>query len=214
VRPAIDTMTTPGPRLGSMRQAKTRKARARSAGKEKAHRVTRLATAFSRRVSVRALLQASRKASPKGRDGAPGGARVVGRATRTDVATRSRFGRGARHRTIRLRGPPASGARRLPALHRACRQGGRPPRRKTASALPIGGRRRPPSTRVIRIFVTELMINVNKIVTTAAGFQPSILEKSATARVAARIWLSSLSRFSRSGLPSTLTVTLSKKASM
>ena len=42
---------------------------------------------------------------------------------------------------------------------------------------------------------------------------PSILEKSATARVAARISLSSFSRFSRSGLSSTLTVTLSKKAS-
>ncbi|MGD0025962.1 MAG: hypothetical protein ABSC37_15320, partial [Xanthobacteraceae bacterium] len=41
-----------------------------------------------------------------------------GHATRTDVTTRSRFGRGARHRTIRLREPPASGARRLPALHR------------------------------------------------------------------------------------------------
>ena len=157
---------------------------------------------------------------PKREDGAPGGARVVGRATRTDVTTRSRFGRGARHRTLRLRGPPASGARRLPALHRGCRQGGRPPRRKTASALPIGGRRRPPSTRVIRIFVTELMINVNKNVTrpegvvrSSAGLQPSILEKSATARVAARIWLSSFSRFSRSGWSSTLTVTLSKKAS-
>ncbi len=166
MRPAIDTITTSGPRLGSMRQAKTKKARARSAGKEKAHRVTRHAIAFSRRVSVRALLQASRTAA-KGRHGAPGGARVVGRATRTDVTTRSRFGRGARHRTIRLRGPPASGARRLPALHRGCRQGGRPPRRKTASTLPIGGRRRPPSTRVIRIFVTELMINVNEIVTAA-----------------------------------------------
>ena len=42
---------------------------------------------------------------------------------------------------------------------------------------------------------------------------PSILEKSATARVAARISLSSFSRFSRNGLSSTLTVTLSKKAS-
>src|ERR1700729_1246778 len=50
--------------------------------------------------------------------GAPGGAGVVGHATRTDVATRPRFGRGARHRTIRLREPPASGALRLPALHR------------------------------------------------------------------------------------------------
>src|SRR6202035_5550272 len=35
--------------------------------------------------------------------------RVVGHATRSDVATRPRFGRGARHRTIRLREPPASG---------------------------------------------------------------------------------------------------------
>ena len=43
--------------------------------------------------------------------------------------------------------------------------------------------------------------------------QPSILEKSATARVAARISLSSFSRFSRNALSSTFTVTLSKKAS-
>jgi hypothetical protein len=41
----------------------------------------------------------------------------VGHATRTSVTTRSRFGRGARHRSIRLREPPASGALRLPALH-------------------------------------------------------------------------------------------------
>jgi hypothetical protein len=52
------------------------------------------------------------------RNGAPGGARVVGHATRTSVTTRSRFGRGARHRSARLREPPASGALRLPALHR------------------------------------------------------------------------------------------------
>src|SRR5271169_5092045 len=57
---------------------------------------------------------------------APG---VVGHATRANVATRSRFGRGARHRTIRLREPPASGARRLPALH--C---GFSPRLSTATA--------------------------------------------------------------------------------
>ena len=38
------------------------------------------------------------QAKPSNGNGAPGGARVVGRATRTDVATRSRFGRGARHR--------------------------------------------------------------------------------------------------------------------
>src|SRR5579871_2773983 len=43
--------------------------------------------------------------------------------------------------------------------------------------------------------------------------QPSILEKSATARVAARIWLSSFRRFSRTLGSSSLTFTLSKKAS-
>jgi hypothetical protein len=40
-----------------------------------------------------------------------------GHATRTNVTTRTRFGRGARHRTIRLLEPSASGAQRLPALH-------------------------------------------------------------------------------------------------
>ena len=42
---------------------------------------------------------------------------------------------------------------------------------------------------------------------------PSILEKSATARVASLISFSSFSRFSRTALSSALTVTLSKKAS-
>src|SRR6202043_4207493 len=72
--------------------------------------------------------------------GAPGGAGVVGHATRTDVAPRPRFGRGARHRTIRLREPPASGALRLPALHH---HRGTPPRLSTAAArvpLPLRGR--------------------------------------------------------------------------
>ena len=55
----------------------------------------------------------------------------MGHATRTDVATRSRFGRGARHRTIRLREPPASGALRLPALHH---HRGSPPRLSPAAA--------------------------------------------------------------------------------
>ena len=59
---------------------------------------------------------------PARRNGAPGGARVVNRATRANVTTRSRFGRGARHRTIPLREPPASGALRLPALHRSSRR--------------------------------------------------------------------------------------------
>ena len=66
--------------------------------------------------------------------------RVVGHATRTDVATRPRFGRGARRRMIRLRGPPASGALRLPALHH---HRGSPPRLSTAAArvpLPLRGR--------------------------------------------------------------------------
>src|SRR5262249_28236517 len=39
---------------------------------------------------------------------------------------------------------------------------------------------------------------------------PSILEKSATVRVATRIWLRSLSRLARAGASSTLTVTSSK----
>ena len=47
----------------------------------------------------------------------------------------------------------------------------------------------------------------------AADHYPSILEKSATARVASLISFSSLSRFARSALSSTLTVTLSKNAS-
>jgi hypothetical protein len=55
----------------------------------------------------------------------------VGHATRTDVATRPRFGRGARHRTIRLREPTASGALRLPALHHLR---GSLPRLSTAAA--------------------------------------------------------------------------------
>ena len=55
----------------------------------------------------------------------------MGHATRTDVAIRPRFGRGARHRTIRLREPPASGALRLPALHH---HRGSPPRLSTAAA--------------------------------------------------------------------------------
>jgi hypothetical protein len=64
----------------------------------------------------------------------------VGHATRTDVATRPRFGRGARHRTIRLREPPALGALRLPALHH---HRGSPRRLSTAAArvpLPLRGR--------------------------------------------------------------------------
>ena len=55
----------------------------------------------------------------------------MGHATQTDVATRPRFGRGARHRTIRLREPPASGALRLPALHH---HRGSPSRLSTAAA--------------------------------------------------------------------------------
>jgi hypothetical protein len=67
---------------------------------------------------TRVFFQAYGKTPAVERNGAPGGARVVGHATRTSVTTRSRFGRGARHRSIRSREPPASGALRLPALHR------------------------------------------------------------------------------------------------
>jgi hypothetical protein len=67
---------------------------------------------------TRVFFQAYGKTPTVERNGAPGGARVVGHATRTSVTTRSRFGRGARHRLARLREPPASGALRLPALHR------------------------------------------------------------------------------------------------
>ena len=60
------------------------------------------------------------------------------RAPQNDPLARTAcFGRAA---------PPGAPPRLSPR-----RPTGRPPRRKTASALPIGGRRRPPSTRVIRI---------------------------------------------------------------
>src|ERR1700676_1355349 len=86
----------------------------------------------ARFVCVRVLPKATlTKSLLKKRSGAPGGAGVVGHATRTDVATHPRFGRGARHRTIRLREPPASGALRLPALHH---HRGSLPRLSTATA--------------------------------------------------------------------------------
>jgi hypothetical protein len=114
-----------------------------------------------------AFRQAIRKRSRRlERDGVPGGARVVGHATRTDVAARSRFGRGARHRTIRLRVPPASGARRLPALHLNPRSDCRradplPPCHRPAS----GGR---PVTGG-RPDVTVSVTNVNVKATTGAS---------------------------------------------
>jgi hypothetical protein len=59
----------------------------------------RRTSSFSRRRRVRVLPKATlTKSLLKKRSGAPGGAGVVGHATRTDVATRPRFGRGARHR--------------------------------------------------------------------------------------------------------------------
>jgi hypothetical protein len=73
----------------------------------------------------------------------------VGHATRTDVATRPRFGRGARHRTFRLREPPASGALRLPALHH---HRGSPPRLSTAAArVPLPPHRPASSTGVLTV---------------------------------------------------------------
>ena len=175
MRPAIDTITTPRPRLGSMRQAKTRKARARSAGKEKAHRVTLHATTFSRRVSVRALLQASRKASPK----------------REEWSAGRRQGRGPRHAdgcyhplALRARRAPQNDPLARTACFGRAAPPGAPPRlspgRSTAAAQ---NRIRPadrwsPATAIyegdsIRIFVTELMINVNKIVTARRYSTPS-----------------------------------------
>jgi hypothetical protein len=95
----------------------------------------------------------SRNASPKRGDGAPGGARGRGprhangcyhplalrarRAPQDNTLARTAcFGRAA---------PPGAPQRLSP---RVGRKAGRPPRRKTASALPIAGRRRPPSARL------------------------------------------------------------------
>jgi hypothetical protein len=75
-------------------------------------------------------------------------------------------GRGARHRTIRLREPPCfRGARRLPALHHGPRQGGRPPWRKTASTCrsAVAGDRHRRGRFAVN--VTDLMTDVNGNVT-------------------------------------------------
>lgn len=87
----------------------------------------------------------------------------------------------------RRQAPPLPSPRRLPC--------------KASASFPL--RRR------LRIRIPPLTASNNL----ALVDQPSILEKSATARVAARISLSSFSRFSRSAASSTLTVTWSKKAS-
>src|SRR5580704_1270503 len=92
---------------------------------------TRSSVLAARFVCVRVLPKTRSRKATRIPSGAPGGAGVVGHATRTDVATRPRFGRGARHRTFRLREPPASGALRLPALHH---HRGSPPRLSTAAA--------------------------------------------------------------------------------
>src|SRR5580704_13165550 len=71
--------------------------------------------------------------------GAPGGARVVGHATRTDVATRPRFGRGARHRRSacanRLLRARCASRRSTTVLRRGCRP---PPPESRLSLLPTG----------------------------------------------------------------------------
>src|SRR5580700_5535818 len=111
---------------------------------------TRSSVLAARFVCVRVLPKPRLRKATRILSGAPGGAGVVGHATRTDVATRPRSGRGARHRTIRLREPPASGALRLPALHH---HRGSPPRLSTAAArVPLRGRpdRQPASSGKIR----------------------------------------------------------------
>ncbi len=76
------------------------------------------AISFSRRDFASELCCKHLRTTSPGEEWSAGRRQSRGRATRANVATRSRFGRGARHRTIRLREPPASGALRLPALHR------------------------------------------------------------------------------------------------
>src|SRR4051812_959561 len=73
------------------------------------------------------------------------------------------------------------------------------------------GRRVPRDGRGRRI--TRSLFRPSVDIRAPSAPYPSILEKSATARVASRISLRSLRRFSRSGGSSTLTVTLSKNAS-
>ena len=80
-------------------------------------------------------------------NGAPGGAGVVGHATRTDVATRPRFGRGARHRRSAcanrlLRARCASRrSTTIAVLRRGCRPALREFRSRSA-----GGRLRQPAS--------------------------------------------------------------------
>ncbi len=78
------------------------------------------------------------KATPQKRSGAPRGARVVGHATRANVTTRSRFGRGARHKRSACanRLLRARGASRRSTAVRA--HGCRPPPAGTALAPSTG----------------------------------------------------------------------------
>jgi hypothetical protein len=89
------------------------------------------------RLSARGLPTPRSRILPPIREGCSAGRRQSrGRATQANVATRSRFGRGARHRTIPLREPPASGALRLPALHRGFfAQAAGPPRLEKPHSL-------------------------------------------------------------------------------
>src|ERR1700683_2766670 len=96
----------------------------------------------ARFVCVRVLPKATlTKSLLKKRSGAPGGAGVVGHATRTDVATRPRFGRGARHRRSAcanrlLRARCASRrSTTIAVLRRGCRP---PPPESRLSLLPTG----------------------------------------------------------------------------
>ena len=99
----------------------------------------------------------------------------MGHATRANVTTRSRFGRGARHRTIRLREPPASGAPRLPALHRGACRGGRPPPLRTALTPSVGCHRLTPLDARDFEYVTAMGTNVKRSVTVSVkNFNPPL----------------------------------------
>ena len=102
---------SPRSRRGAPRGRPAEDRAATKAGGHKGRPYAR-ALVLAKSASKKQTTNAKKKSPPnKARGGgAPGGAHCTDRATATDVTTRRRFGRGARHGTIRLRGPPASGA--------------------------------------------------------------------------------------------------------
>ncbi len=150
------------------------RAATRAAPTQDAHK-----NSFSRRIRARALPRHFTNLPEHERDGAPRGAKVLGHATRANVATRSRFGRGARHSTIRLREPPASGARRLPALHRGACRGGRPRPLRTALAPSVGGHRSTPLDERDFVYVNEIGTNVKSgVAVSVINWDPPLAQKS------------------------------------